>query len=405
MHTLKTLLIVAVLSAVAYGVYCALTGTPDSEPPPGAPEGGYDAAPTVELPSAKAGSTADGAPAASPAVAPNSLGEAPPYIPQAAAHDNGSVPPYVPPQVGPQSGAAAGNVPPGKYPEGAPDARNLDTRYPSTGLSPEASPGLPTGAAPLGLTPTSAETSPTSYAPAVTGDPHAEFEAGFKAAQGMLEQGKMDDALRALSAWYDDGRLSPAEQESLLEMLNQLAGTVIYSKEHLLEPAYEVQPGDTLDRIGEKYKVPYQLLAKINAVEDPYRLRAGDKLKVVQGPFDAVVDLKSKQLTLVLDGRYAGRFPVGVGADQSTPEGDLTVQNKIPNPTYYGPERMIDADDPANPLGERWLDLGNRLGIHGTNDAASIGAAESRGCIRLSAKDVEDVYDILTVGSRVIVRK
>ena len=55
MHTLKTLLIVAVLSAVAYGVYVALTGTPDSGPPPGVAEEGYDAAPTVELPATKKG--------------------------------------------------------------------------------------------------------------------------------------------------------------------------------------------------------------------------------------------------------------------------------------------------------------------------------------------------------------
>ena len=167
----------------------------------------------------------------------------------------------------------------------------------------------------------------------------------------MLDQGKMDDALRSLSRWYDDHRLAPQEQESLLEMLNQLAGTVIYSREHLLEPAYEVQPGDTLDRIGERYKVPYQLLAKINAIDDPFRLRAGQKLKVMQGPFYAVVDLKSKQLTLVLDGRYAGRFPVGIGADQSTPDGELVVRDKISNPTYYGPERHGRCQRPGQPAG------------------------------------------------------
>ena len=189
-------------------------------------------------------------------------------------------------------------------------------------------------------------------------------------------------------------------------MLNQLAGTVIYSKEHLLEPAYEVQPGDTLDRIGERYKVPYQLLAKINAIDDPYRLRAGEKLKVMQGPFDAVVDLKTKQLTLVLDGRYAGRFPVGVGADQSTPEGELIVcRTRFPiRPTTVPSGWSTPTTRPIR-WASGWIDLGNRLGIHGTNDAASIGAAESRGCIRLSAKDVEDVYDILSVGSHVIVRR
>jgi lipoprotein-anchoring transpeptidase ErfK/SrfK len=58
-------------------------------------------------------------------------------------------------------------------------------------------------------------------------------------------------------------------------------------------------------------------------------------------------------------------------------------------------------------LGERWigLDSGNQLGIHGTNDPASIGRAESRGCIRLSPTDVDDVYDILSIGSKVVIRR
>ena len=410
MHTLKTLLIVAVLSAVAYGVYVALTGTPDSGPPPGVAEKSYDEAPTVELPKATPGRPAEMGSSATMAAAPSSLGEAPPYLPQVGARDTGNAPPYGPPQVGPHAAGAGGNPSPGINHETSPDARNLDTRYPPSGFSPESAAGIPAAGIPAEPPPrapgaASEGNSPTSYEPAASGDAHAEFVADFQAARAMLDQGKMDDALRAFSRWYDDARLSPADQESLLEMLNQLAGTVIYSHEHLLEPPYEVQPGDTLDRIGERYKIPYQLLAKINAIGDPYRLRAGEKLKVVQGPFDAVVDLKTKQLTLVLDGRYAGRFPVGVGADHSTPEGELLVRDKISNPTYDGPNGTIGADDPANPLGERWIDLGNHLGIHGTNDAGSIGAAESRGCIRLSAKDVEDVYDILSVGSRVIIRR
>ena len=279
MHTLKTLLIVAVLSAVAYGVYVALTGTPDSGPPPGASEEGYDSAPTVELPATKTGPSAETGSTALTSASPSSLGEAPPYIPQVGARDSGSTPPYVPPQVGPQAGGAVGNVPPGTYPEAAPDARSLDPRYPPAGLSPEPAAGIPADAPPHVSGAASEGNSPTSYEPAAPSDAHAEFGADYKAARALLDQGKMDDALRAFSRWYDDARLSPAEHESLLEMLNQLAGTVIYSKEHLLEPAYEVQPGDTLDRIGERYKVPYQLLAKINAIDDPYRLRAGTDLE------------------------------------------------------------------------------------------------------------------------------
>ena len=148
MHTLKTLLIVAVLSAVAYGVYVALTGTPDAGPPPGASEEGYDAAPTVELPATQTGHSNGTGSAAISAAAPNSLGEAPPYIPQVGSRDNDNAPPYVPPQVGPQAPGAVGNAPPGAYPDAAPDARNLDTRYPPSGVSTEPAAGIPVDAPP-----------------------------------------------------------------------------------------------------------------------------------------------------------------------------------------------------------------------------------------------------------------
>ena len=66
---------------------------------------------------------------------------------------------------------------------------------------------------------------------------------------------------------------------------------------------------------------------------------------------------------------------------------------------------MISGDDPANPLGERWIDLGESYGIHGTIDPDTIGKAASRGCIRMRAKDVIEVYDFLVKGSEVVIRK
>ena len=77
---------------------------------------------------------------------------------------------------------------------------------------------------------------------------------------------------------------------------------------------------------------------------------------------------------------------------------------KLVDPTYYGPDGVIAHDDPANPLGERWIDIGNSYGIHGTIDPASIGKSESQGCIRLHNDDVEAVYDLLTIGSEVVIR-
>ncbi len=204
-----------------------------------------------------------------------------------------------------------------------------------------------------------------------------------------------------LSRWHDDPRLTEQDEQQLMPLLNQLAGTVIYSQEHFLLPAYEVQPGDSLDRVAQHYRVPWQVLAKINGVADPNQLPTGAKLKVLQGPFDANVNLRTRHLTMMLGGRFAGRFPIGVGADQATPEGEFAVKNKTPNPVYYGPDRVIDANDPANPLGKYWIGLDDHFGIHGTNDPASISQADSRGCIRLSPRDIEDVYDMMSSESRV----
>ena len=65
---------------------------------------------------------------------------------------------------------------------------------------------------------------------------------------------------------------------------------------------------------------------------------------------------------------------------------------------------MVDGDDPSNPLGEYWLGLGDHLGIHGTIDPSSIGAALSRGCIHLGDADIAEVYQLLGEGSQVVIR-
>jgi hypothetical protein len=100
-----------------------------------------------------------------------------------------------------------------------------------------------------------------------------------------------------------------------------------------------------------------------------------------------------------------GADPNAEDKDGTTPLGTFTVRNKMVDPTYYGPEGVIAHDDPRNPLGERWIDIGDGYGIHGTIEPASIGRNESRGCIRLLNSDVEEVYDFLVVGSEVKIER
>ncbi|HEY4309760.1 MAG TPA: L,D-transpeptidase family protein [Pirellulales bacterium] len=397
MQAFKTLLIVAVLSAVAYGVYVALTGARDVEPPPGVVAEDWQGGPQIELPPSDGAASgppailgaAPPAQAAPQVVQPQTATavEAPPFSAPPSTQDSGAAPPFVSPNVGP------GN------PEMPPVGSEVTAEMSQPPIHDPATQGVDYRQAPTGdgamLAPPVGEVPPASDLPEST------FATDFAASQALLAENRLDPALLLLSRWYDDPRLSPPEHQQLMPLLNQLAGTVIYSQEHLLLPAYEVQPGDTLDRVAQHYRVPAQILAKINGIADPNQLRPGDKLKVVQGPFDATINKSTRQLTMMLGGRFAGQFPIGIGADQTTPEGEFAVKTKTPNPTYYGPDKVIDANDPTNPLGKFWIGLDDHFGIHGTNDPNSIGLAESRGCIRLSPRDIEDVYDMMTSESRV----
>jgi LysM repeat protein len=228
----------------------------------------------------------------------------------------------------------------------------------------------------------------------------------MEAARRDLEAGQMARALEQLSSWYDDSRLSPAERQQLNQMLDQVAGTVVYSTQHLLEPPYEVQQGEKLEEIGERYNVPWKLLAKINGIEDPSGLRPGERLKVIRGPFNAVISLDKRELTLLLpNGSYAGRFPIGIGREQPPREGTYAVSDKVVNPVYRGRETVAGAGDEGNPLGQRWIGLGGDLGIHGTNRPENIGRTDLPGSISLGPRDIDDVFDILATGSKVTIRR
>lgn len=177
----------------------------------------------------------------------------------------------------------------------------------------------------------------------------------------------------------------------------------INPKRHFAEP-YLVDFGETLDEIAKKHNVPWTYLGRLNNVT-PKTLQAGQTLKVLKGPFGAVVDVSKFELTVHAHGWYVRSYRIGTGKDQSTPVGNFTVKNKLENPQWYNPDGgIVDADDPANPLGEYWLGLGDHIGIHGTIDPASIGRAQSRGCVHMSDADISEVFNLLSVGSPVRIR-
>ncbi len=244
--------------------------------------------------------------------------------------------------------------------------------------------------------------SPNALAPNVTS---GQFTSFMQDVRRKLAENRLPEAHRALSLWYGDPELSPAQTQQVTELLDQLAGTVIYSSQPWIDSLHTVGANETLDQIAQQYKVPALLLARINGIGDSPVLQPGQQLKIIRGPFNAQVDLTTFELTLMLDGLYAGRFGIGVGGDPRRLVGSHTVLSKTRDPQYYGTQGTIPPGDANNPLGKFWIGLTDQLGIHGTNRPENLHRNAEQGSISLSDRDIDDVFSILSIGSRVIVRR
>ncbi len=117
-----------------------------------------------------------------------------------------------------------------------------------------------------------------------------------------------------------------------------------------------------------------------------------------------IVSIADRRLILFEGDRVEKIYPVAVGkASTPTPSGDFRMINLIPNPTWYGPDKVVPPG-PANPVGTRWIGLSVRgYGIHGTNEPRSIGKAASHGCVRMRRTDLEELFDLVAAGDSVTV--
>ncbi|MGA2038242.1 MAG: L,D-transpeptidase [Bryobacteraceae bacterium] len=115
-----------------------------------------------------------------------------------------------------------------------------------------------------------------------------------------------------------------------------------------------------------------------------------------------VVSIPDRKLAVMEAGRVLRVFPTAVGAPKSpSPAGAFKIVERIPDPTWYGKGRIVPPGK-SNPLGTRWLGLSVKgYGIHGTNNPGSIGHNASHGCIRMRNHDVEQLFEMVSVGDAV----
>lgn len=273
-----------------------------------------------------------------------------------------------------------------------PSSNGLSSVTPLPALDPSASLELPSAT-------NSIETSSSPISSAAS----KSYENAKDLAMEQIDRRNLKDALATLSVFYNAAELTTEQRQDLLDLLDALSREVVFSRQHLLELAYIVAPGETLAQVAKQHNLPPEILARINALDPNAPLRSGEKLKIVPGPFRAEVDLAKNELTIFVGDLYAGRYPVTFGAEPSPTPGIFQVVGKEKNKNYYGNGVPIPATDPRNPFGGYWIDLGQDLCIHGSSSA---GPADSKlGCISLSPMDANDVYGMLGSGSQVTIRR
>jgi lipoprotein-anchoring transpeptidase ErfK/SrfK len=141
-----------------------------------------------------------------------------------------------------------------------------------------------------------------------------------------------------------------------------------------------------------------------------------------EAPGTIIIDTGKKFLYYVMEDGQALRMGVGVGREGFGWTGTVHVGNKQVAPKWFPPADMVQRQPElakyvangmpggeGNPLGMRALYLYDENGkdtlyrIHGTIEPWSIGHNVSSGCIRMLNENVIALYDMVPIGTKVVV--
>jgi lipoprotein-anchoring transpeptidase ErfK/SrfK len=259
-----------------------------------------------------------------------------------------------------------------------------------------------------------------------TGPTSADVGSQLSRGMNMIREGRLVQGRKELSQLLIDAEtanLSPLDAQTIRDTLASVNKHLVFSDEIVpgdpIAESYLVQSGDYLSRIAPKYAIPYQFIERINRIKAE-RLQAGKSIKVIKGPFHARISKSNYRMDIFVndpDGQplYIRSFSVGLGKTDSTPNGAfiVTPNAKVKNPSWRNPRtgEFFAKDNPDIPIGEYWLALkgtdantesATGYGIHGTNDPSSVGRQASMGCVRMRAKDIELIYDMLEGGQSTV---
>jgi lipoprotein-anchoring transpeptidase ErfK/SrfK len=122
-----------------------------------------------------------------------------------------------------------------------------------------------------------------------------------------------------------------------------------------------------------------------------------------------VIRRSERRVYVYHDNTVATSFPIAIGREGwETPLGSYAVLSKVENPGWTNPfTGEVVEPGPDNPLGDRWIgfwtDGENYIGFHGTPNRQSVGRAASHGCVRMYNENVRQLFDMVEIGTPVVV--
>lgn len=114
---------------------------------------------------------------------------------------------------------------------------------------------------------------------------------------------------------------------------------------------------------------------------------------LTEQPLEIIVDKLNHRLAVVSGNVLIRNYAVGLGGDR-TPEGEFYISEKVRDPN----------GEPEGVFGTRGMTLSDtRYGIHGTDQPGSIEKDDSLGCVRMAQEDIEELYDLVPLGTKVTI--
>ncbi len=242
-------------------------------------------------------------------------------------------------------------------------------------------------------------------APQKTSPSNISFEAKLKSVEMLAAKDKLLDAQKAARALIPI-TATDHERLNLFRLLRTIRFQLLFTKKKTdTSEIYIVQAKDSMGKIAKKYGTTIELIRKANRRKSTV-VWEGMKLKVEKTHFSIEVHTHKNFLWLKQGTHYVKKYRVSTGETGNTPLGNFKIANKVLNPTWYYEDEVFPPGDPKNGLGSRWLGFDLKgYGIHGTIEPEKIGQPASLGCVRLKNEDVEELFDLVPVGTPVTITK